>query len=85
MPKALAASYVQCGLARYAHPNFHESRLNKALIDAVHNEVHVKIHDLYALYQTAEAIDVTKEQELLLTHDRIVFQFPLYWFSTPVF
>ncbi len=24
-----------------------------------------------------------REQELLLAHDRIVFQFPLYWYSSP--
>jgi glutathione-regulated potassium-efflux system ancillary protein KefG len=28
-------------------------------------------------------IDVEREQRLLLAHDRIVFQFPWYWFSCP--
>ena len=26
---------------------------------------------------------VKKEQELLLEHDIILFQFPMYWFSSP--
>lgn len=65
------------------HPNMKESRLNKALIEAIKEEAHVTVHDIYALYGSAEKIDVKKEQELLLAHDRIVFQFPLFWFSTP--
>ena len=66
-----------------AHPNMQASRLNKALIDAVKDEENVTVHDIYGAYKTAEAIDVKKEQALLLAHDRIIFQFPLYWFSTP--
>jgi glutathione-regulated potassium-efflux system ancillary protein KefG len=66
-----------------AHPNMPESRLNKALIEAVRNESHVTVHNLYDSYKTAESIDVQKEQDLLLSHERIVFQFPLYWYSTP--
>ena len=66
-----------------AHPNMADSRLNKALIEAIKDEPHITIHDIYAHYKTAENIDVKKEQELLISHERIVFQFPLYWFSTP--
>ncbi|NLU35033.1 MAG: general stress protein [Wolinella succinogenes] len=65
------------------HPNIAESRLNKALIQAIHGESHVTLHDLYATYKEAKNIDVAKEQALLLAHERIVLQFPLYWFSTP--
>lgn len=28
-------------------------------------------------------VDVEREQELLKQHDRILFQFPLYWYSAP--
>jgi len=42
----------------------------------------VTIHDLYERYPD-ERIDVKREQDLLLAHDRIVFQFPFYWYSTP--
>ena len=66
-----------------AHPTMHTSRLNKALLDAIKDEADVTVHDLYATYQTQEAIDVKKVQALLLAHDRIIFQFPLFWFSTP--
>ncbi len=66
-----------------AHPNMNESRLNKALIQAIQELPNVSVHDIYAAYHSADAIDVKKEQALLLAHDRIVFQFPFYWFSTP--
>ena len=66
-----------------AHPNMSESKLNKALIHALQKESHISIHDIYAQYKTAENIDVEKEQALLLAHERIIFQFPLFWLSSP--
>lgn len=66
-----------------AHPNMQESIVNKALIETIKSENKVTMHDLYATYTTVENIDVAQEQELLLAHDRIIFQFPLYWFSSP--
>lgn len=64
------------------HPNLNESRGNKALIDAVSDLPNVTIRDLYAEYPDCE-IDVAKEQSLLVDHDVIVFQHPLYWLSSP--
>jgi glutathione-regulated potassium-efflux system ancillary protein KefG len=66
-----------------AHANLQESRLNKALLEAIQDVPNITINDLYSKYKTAEEIDVKKEQELLLSHDRIIFQFPLFWFSSP--
>ncbi len=40
------------------------------------------IHDLYKIYPD-EKIDVIKEQELIESYDKIIFQFPFYWFSSP--
>lgn len=66
-----------------AHPNINDSKVNKALLESIQNEPNVTIHDLYATYKTVEAIDALKEQALLVQFDRIIFQFPLYWYSTP--
>jgi glutathione-regulated potassium-efflux system ancillary protein KefG len=66
-----------------AHPNIAESKVNKALIESIKDESDITVHDLYATYKTVEAIDVVKEQALLVQFDRIVFQFPLYWYSAP--
>ena len=66
-----------------AHPNISESKVNKALIESIHNEPNITVHDLYATYKNVEAIDIAKEQALLVQFDRIIFQFPLYWYSAP--
>lgn len=66
-----------------AHPNIKESRLNQALLECIKGLGEVTVHDIYSVYGSAENIDVEKEQELLLSHERIIFQFPLFWFSTP--
>ena len=42
----------------------------------------VTINDLYQQYPFFD-IDIKREQELLLSHDIIIFQHPLYWYSTP--
>ena len=58
-----------------AHPHMEQSRLNKTLLEAIKNESDITVHDLYEHYDSNQDIDVAKEQELLLTHDRIIFNF----------
>jgi len=65
-----------------AHPNLDQSRVNKTWINRLVQEENVTVNNLYANYPHFE-IDVEKEQQLLVDHDRIVFQFPFYWYSTP--
>jgi glutathione-regulated potassium-efflux system ancillary protein KefG len=65
-----------------AHPNLKQSKINRIWMNRLQQEENVKIHNLYAYYPTFE-IDVEKEQQLLLEHDRIVLQFPFYWYSSP--
>ncbi|MDM5201281.1 NAD(P)H-dependent oxidoreductase [Fictibacillus enclensis] len=64
------------------HPNMEGSLVNKTWMNRLHDEEDVTVHDLYAAYPDG-TIDVEREQKLLLAHDRIVFQFPLYWYSSP--
>ena len=42
----------------------------------------VTINDLYEEYPDF-FVDVNREQQLLLSHDIIVFQHPFYWYSCP--
>jgi glutathione-regulated potassium-efflux system ancillary protein KefG len=69
-------------LILFAHPAPHKSRINRRLIDSVKGLNNVTINDLYEEYPTFD-IDVQHEQDLLLTHDIIVFQHPFYWYSSP--
>jgi putative NADPH-quinone reductase len=52
------------------------------MADAVHDLDSVTLVDLYAAYPDFQ-IDIDREQARLLAHDVIVFQHPLYWYSTP--
>lgn len=65
-----------------AHPNLESSRLNRTLFDKVQSETNITTHDIYQEYPDWK-IDISREQTLLSQHERIVFQFPLYWYSTP--
>lgn len=65
-----------------AHPHLQESKVNRRWIEELKKHPSITVHDLYHQYPQ-EVIDVQKEQELLLQHDRIVFQFPFYWYSSP--
>jgi glutathione-regulated potassium-efflux system ancillary protein KefG len=69
-------------LVLFAHPVLERSRVNRRLVDALRDLRGVTIHDLYEAYPTL-AIDVAREQALLLEHDAIVLQHPFYWYSSP--
>jgi glutathione-regulated potassium-efflux system ancillary protein KefG len=66
----------------FAHPAFERSRVNRALLEAVRGLEGVTVHDLYEAYPDF-AIDVPREQRLLVEHDVIVWQHPFYWYSSP--
>ena len=69
-------------LILFAHPALHKSRVNRAMAAAVAALDDVTFHDLYEAYPDMH-ISVTKEQELLRRHDTIVFQHPMFWYSSP--
>lgn len=66
----------------YAHPAHDRSRANRALRAAVDGQSGVTVDDLYETYPDF-VIDEKREQRLLLEHDIIVFQHPMYWYSAP--
>ena len=69
-------------LINLVHPNLKQSTGNRTLLDAVSDLPGVTIRDLYAECPDWK-IDVSREQQLLVDHDVIVFQHPLYWGSSP--
>lgn len=65
------------------HPNIEKSAINKRWIQELEKSPELyEVHNLYQTYPD-EKIDVQKEQELLMSYNQIIFQFPLYWFSAP--
>lgn len=69
-------------LINLVHPNIEESVVNKKLLSSIENTPNVTINNLYSKYPDFK-IDVKLEQKLLLENDIILFQFPMYWFSSP--
>lgn len=69
-------------LILFAHPAFHKSIINRALLDAVRGLENVTINELYENYPDF-FIDVEKEKKLLQEHDVIVWHHPFYWYSAP--
>ncbi|MBB6637736.1 NAD(P)H-dependent oxidoreductase [Cohnella thailandensis] len=65
-----------------AHPDLSRSRANRTLAKKLKEEKNLLYRDLYTEYPDWH-IDAQKEQRLLLAYDRIVLQFPLYWYSCP--
>jgi putative NADPH-quinone reductase len=66
------------------HPRMDHSKVSRTWLDRLKQVQDITVHDLYAAYPD-KTIVVEREQNLLLSHDRIVFQFPFYWYSAPAF
>ena len=69
-------------LVYYAHPGHKHSQVNRYMARAAAVVPGIDLVDLYGDYPRFD-IDVDVEQERLLSHDVILFQFPLFWYSTP--
>ncbi len=69
-------------LLLYAHSEAQESVTNKRLLKMLNGLAHVTVRDLYAIYPDF-FINIAREQQLLVHHDLIVFQHPLYTYSCP--
>jgi len=65
------------------HPNLEASLINKRWVEELKKSPgQFDIHQLYEAYPD-EKINVEKEQKLVEAYDRILFQFPFYWFNCP--
>jgi len=66
-----------------AHPNFDKSFANRTIVEELQNSnldiVIRNIHNLYPDYK----INAKAEQDALLRHQTIVFQYPFYWYNMP--
>ena len=63
------------------HPNLKSSKINKKILAATEDS-NIEVRDIYKLYPDFK-IDVAREQKAMEEADRIVFQFPVYWYSSP--
>ncbi|WP_104380941.1 NAD(P)H-dependent oxidoreductase [Sphingobacterium sp. HMA12] len=65
------------------HPNINGSIVNKRWIEELKKYPdNYEIHQLHEKYPD-EKIAVKEEQQLIEKYDKIIFQFPFYWFNCP--
>lgn len=69
-------------LVYYAHPGHKHSHVNRYMARAAASLEGITYVDLYRDYPRFD-IDVNIEQGRLLAHDVVLFQFPMFWYSTP--
>jgi glutathione-regulated potassium-efflux system ancillary protein KefF len=65
-----------------AHPYPDRSRANRALGLAIEGLAGVEVRSLYDLYPDF-SIDVESEQKALLRASTVVWQHPIYWYTSP--
>ena len=65
-----------------AHPNLKDSIANKIISEEVCNLENVVVRDIVKLYPDFN-INVEEEQKNLIGFERIIFQYPLYWYNMP--
>lgn len=66
----------------FAHPYPDRSRANRKLLRAVEGLSGVAVRSLYDLYPSFD-IDVSTEQNALMSASAVVWQHPMYWYSVP--
>jgi len=66
----------------YAHPRNDRSEVNSALVAMARKLNGVSLVDLYEEYPSFD-IDVDREQARLSEPDILIFQHPVYWYSSP--
>ncbi|MDO4909631.1 MAG: NAD(P)H-dependent oxidoreductase [Corynebacterium sp.] len=64
------------------HPQLNHSSINSALANKLGAHEDVVVRDMYSLYPNF-LIDVAAEHAVLESVDRIILQFPAYWYSAP--
>ena len=69
-------------LVNVFHPNLEQSKVNRRWVTELEKSSKVTINLPYSRYPDWD-IDVQREQEMLLQHDRIIFQHPFLWYSVP--
>lgn len=65
-----------------AHDNTITSRVNKRFLKELEGTKNIEIRDIKALYPDYK-IDIQAEQDAIKNSDKVVFQFPMYWFNAP--
>nr|WP_295923834.1 NAD(P)H-dependent oxidoreductase [uncultured Dyadobacter sp.] len=65
------------------HPDIKNSAINRRWVETLKSfPDKFTVHQLHEAYPD-EKLDIPFEQRLVEQHDKIIFQFPFYWFNCP--
>lgn len=65
------------------HPDINKSLANKTIVEELENSsLEIETRNLSSLYPDYN-INAKAEQEALMRHQNIIFQYPLYWYNMP--
>ncbi|WP_295157251.1 NAD(P)H-dependent oxidoreductase [uncultured Brachyspira sp.] len=67
----------------FAHSYWGDSKVNRKLLESIKDFDNVTIHNLNDIYKERKIDNVKSEIDLLREADKIIFQFPLFWYSMP--
>lgn len=65
------------------HPNIGQSKINRCWLEKLDKKDGVTVRFLDGLYKSHDEIDVESEKKFWESADRIVFQYPFYWYNMP--
>ncbi|MEM7801645.1 MAG: NAD(P)H-dependent oxidoreductase, partial [Chloroflexota bacterium] len=66
----------------FSHGDYQNSKVNRTMVEAIEEMDGITFNDLSAHYPDFQ-FDVAREQALLVEHDVVILQFPMYWYSSP--
>lgn len=64
------------------HPHLEQSKINQSLAQVTQTLPNVTVRNMYEQYPDFQ-INVKEEQKYMEESDRIILQFPIYWYSAP--
>ena len=70
-------------LVLVSHPRLSGSKLHQAMLSKIADLNFVTVRNIDEQRLADCTFEPKAEQEVLLGHDKIVLQFPLYWYSSP--
>lgn len=67
------------------HPDLSKSKINRSWVEGLksYEGDDLRIHVLADVIKADKSFDLASEQALLMQYDRIILQFPLYWYMVP--
>ncbi|KAH0572418.1 NADPH oxidoreductase [Spironucleus salmonicida] len=75
-------------LVYFMHPQAEKSIRGRQILDCLKSKPNTTIREISTIYNKRTSFtpeEVQAEQEFIIQHERIVFAYPMYWYSIPAY